>query len=130
MGMTVVRRGGVGGVVGGGGGAGGGGVGSRGACGRGRGGAGGRGGGGGGREGGAALWGWGAGLGWVPVDLGKGGSSAKVGSVDGSEKLVVLATNFWPSSIRVVGAKAPCGPSGQEITFGWWSSAEYQVERK
>jgi len=65
------------------------------------------------------------GLGWVPVDPGKGGESWTVGRIEGSEGIAVLATNWWPPSIAVVGI-APQKPPTQ---FGMVSNVriEYSI---
>lgn len=40
------------------------------------------------------------GLGWIPVDPGSGAEDWRFGTVEDSERVVVVATNFWPTTIR------------------------------
>lgn len=40
---------------------------------------------------------------WVPIDPGSGGNSWKFGTLDNSESIVALATNFWPKDVQFVG---------------------------
>ncbi|MFA6043806.1 MAG: hypothetical protein WC718_02375 [Phycisphaerales bacterium] len=42
------------------------------------------------------------GLAWVPVDPGVGGFDWHFGWVEGSERIVVLGTNFWPQGTELV----------------------------
>lgn len=58
------------------------------------------------------------GLAWVPVDPGQGGNDWRFGTIEDSERVVVVATNFWPTTISQLSTYSYLGSHQETGLFG------------